>query len=150
MNPDWEDAEIEQCAEDAVKNWWHGCMGDYCGAKLPEGVCAQKCIPPFEEDLKVCDGKFLSGWFWDKIRMKHIKKILLDALANGEITQIEHYKCVMGPGGPADTWERCTADCICDQPFCNCVPPEEGMSSETWFQPNLRDTTITCYPDPEE
>ena len=78
------------------------------------------------------------------------QKILLDALANGEITQIEHYKCVMGPGGPADTWERCTADCICDQPFCNCVPPEEGMSSETWFQPNLRDTTITCYPDPEE
>ena len=71
-------------------------------------------------------------------------------MANGEITQIEHYKCVMGPGGPADTWERCTADCICDQPFCNCVPPEEGMSSETWFQPNLRDTTITCYPDPEE
>ena len=73
-----------------------------------------------------------------------------EALANGEITQIEHYKCIMGPGGPADTWERCTADCICDQPFCNCVPPEEGMSSETWFQPNLRDTTITCYPDPEE
>ena len=76
--------------------------------------------------------------------------LLLDALANGEINQIEHYKCVMGPGGPGPTWEQCTAECICDQPFCNCVPPEEGTSSETWFQPNLRDTTITCYPDPEE
>ena len=73
MNPDWEDAEIEQCADDAVRNWWHGCMGDYCGAKLPEGVCAQKCIPPFEEDLKVCDGKFFSGWVWDRIRVKHMK-----------------------------------------------------------------------------
>ena len=56
MNPDWEDAEIEQCAEDAMRNWWHVCMGDYCGAKLPEGVCAQKCIPPFEEDIMKCDG----------------------------------------------------------------------------------------------
>ena len=73
MNPDWEDAEIEQCAEDAVRNWWHGCMGDYCGAKLPEGVCARKCIPPFEEDIKVCDGKFFSGWVWDRIKVNHIK-----------------------------------------------------------------------------
>ena len=71
MNPDWEDAEIEQCAEDAMRNWWHVCMGDYCGAKLPEGVCAQKCIPPFEEDIMKCDGEFVFGlgystwvWFW--------------------------------------------------------------------------------------
>jgi len=61
-NPDWEDAEIEQCAEDAMRNWWHGCMGDYCGAKLPEGVCAQKCIPPMEEDIMKCDGKFVLGF----------------------------------------------------------------------------------------
>ena len=66
MNPDWEDAEIEQCAEDAMRNWWHVCMGDYCGAKLPEGVCAQKCIPPFEEDIMKCDGEFVvdSVRFW--------------------------------------------------------------------------------------
>ena len=86
----------------------------------------------------------------DRPLFTRIQISTLNALANGEITQGEHYKCVMGPGGPGPTWEQCTAECICDQPFCNCVPPEEGMSSETWFQPNLRDTTITCYPDPEE
>lgn len=53
----------------------------------------------------------------------------------------------MGPGGPGATWEKCTADCICDQPFCNCVPPErrdeirKGVTKK-W---DLRDTTIICY-----
>ena len=64
-------------------------------------------------------------------------------LESGEISKIEHYKCVMGPGGPAETWELCTADCICEQPFCNCEPPETAVGySKNW---NLRDTTIICY-----
>ena len=55
--------------------------------------------------------------------------------------------CIMEPGGPGETWEKCTADCICDQPFCNCVPPErrdeirKGVTKK-W---DLRDTTIICY-----
>ena len=32
--------------------------------------------------------------------------LLLDALANGEINQIEHYKCVMGPGGTSIIWTK--------------------------------------------
>ena len=159
--------ELEQCHVQNVQNWWYGCLGDYCGATLPEGVCAQKCIPPLEEGIALCDGKVffihrsctieaeILADVGQKLCLKTHQAVMphnvfLDALANGEINQIEHYKCVMGPGGPGPTWEQCTAECICDQPFCNCVPPEEGTSSETWFQPNLRDTTITCYPDPEE
>ena len=43
---------------------------------MPDGTCDKRCTPVLEEQLKECD----------------------DALANGEINQIEHYKCVMGPG----------------------------------------------------
>ena len=69
-------------------------------------------------------------------------------LANGEIDNIEHYMCIMGPGGPAETWELCTADCICDQPGCNCIPPESisiqhGTSKYEVY--NLRETEVICY-----
>merc|ERR1712046_148774 len=128
LNDDYDENEIEQCHIETLQKWWYSCLGDYCGATLPEGVCAERCIPPLEEGMAKCD----------------------DALANGEINQIEHYLCVMGPGGPGPTWELCSAECVCEQPFCNCIPPEEGNSSESGFQPNLRDTVIHCYPDPEE
>ena len=49
--------ELEQCHVENVQNWWYGCLGDYCGATLPEGVCAEKCIPPLEEGIALCDGK---------------------------------------------------------------------------------------------
>ena len=48
---------MEQCHIENVQNWWYGCLGDYCGATLPEGVCAEKCIPPLEEGVALCDGK---------------------------------------------------------------------------------------------
>ena len=71
----------------------------------------------------------------------------LDALANGEITQGEHYKCVMGPGGPSETWELCTADCICDQPWCDCTPPDDQTKD---FYPTLKEISFTCYVRPDE
>ena len=43
---------------------------------MPDGTCDKRCTPVLEEQLKECD----------------------DALANGEINEIEHYKCIMGPG----------------------------------------------------
>ena len=74
-------------------------------------------------------------------------KLNLEALANGELNQLEHYMCIMGPGGPGETWEKCTADCICEQPFCNCEPPEDRDQIREGFTRkwDLRDTTIICY-----
>ena len=71
----------------------------------------------------------------------------LDALANGEITQNEHYLCIMGPGGPSDTWDLCTASCICDQPWCDCTPPEDQTKD---FYPTLKEISFTCYVRPDE
>jgi len=100
-------------------------LGDSCGATLPEGVCGELCIPPFEEEVAKCD----------------------EALENGELNQLEHYMCIMGPGGPGETWENCTADCICEQPFCNCEPPEDRDQIREGFTRkwDLRDVTIICY-----
>ena len=74
-------------------------------------------------------------------------KLNLEALENGELNQLEHYMCIMGPGGPGETWEKCTADCICEQPFCNCEPPEDRDQIREGFTRkwDLRDTTIICY-----
>ena len=74
-------------------------------------------------------------------------KLNLEALASGELNQLEHYMCIMGPGGPGETWEKCTADCICEQPFCNCEPPEDRDQIREGFTRkwDLRDTTIICY-----
>ena len=74
-------------------------------------------------------------------------KLNLEALANGELNQLEHYMCIMGPGGPGETWEKFTADCICEQPFCNCEPPEDRDQIREGFTRkwDLRDTTIICY-----
>ena len=130
LNDDFDEIEIEQCHVETLQNWWYGCLGDYCGATLPEGVCAEKCIPPLEEGIALCDGKisndFLASTHFGPSRSDPSghslfeicadSDLFLDALANGEINQIEHYKCVMGPGGPGPTWEQCTAECICDQP----------------------------------
>ena len=57
LNDDFDEIEIEQCHVETLQNWWYGCLGDYCGATLPEGVCAEKCIPPLEEGIALCDGK---------------------------------------------------------------------------------------------
>ena len=50
------------CHVETLQNWWYGCLGDYCGATLPEGVCAEKCIPPLEEGIALCDGKISKTW----------------------------------------------------------------------------------------
>ena len=60
LNDDFDEIEIEQCHVETLQNWWYGCLGDYCGATLPEGVCAEKCIPPLEEGIALCDGKNLT------------------------------------------------------------------------------------------
>ena len=118
--------EKNQCAEDAFRQFWSGCLGDVCGKTMPDGRCGKLCTPPLEDGIAACD----------------------DLLESGEINQIEHYKCVMGPGGPADTWERCFAQCTCDSPWCNCTPPEVAFAQTGYeSQLHLRDTTITCYPD---
>ena len=70
------EAEIAKCSEEAFRHFWYVCLEGGCGANMPDGTCDKRCTPVLEEQLKECD----------------------DALANGEINQIEHYKCVMGPG----------------------------------------------------
>ena len=64
LNDDFDEVEMEQCHIENVQNWWYGCLGDYCGATLPEGVCAEKCIPPLEEGIALCDGKISKTWPW--------------------------------------------------------------------------------------
>ena len=64
LNDDFDEIEIEQCHVETLQNWWYGCLGDYCGATLPEGVCAEKCIPPLEEGIALCDGKISKTWHW--------------------------------------------------------------------------------------
>ena len=49
--------EIDECANQAFLDWWHSCLGEQCGAILPEGVCAERCIPALEEGVAKCDGK---------------------------------------------------------------------------------------------
>ena len=69
-------------------------------------------------------------------------------MENEEINLIEHYQCIFGPGGPADTLETCTAECVCEQPGCNCTPPEDR--AEDVFEIKrfeMRDMIITCYPE---
>ena len=70
------EAEIAQCSDDAFRQFWYVCLEGGCGATLPDGTCGLRCTPKLEEQVKECD----------------------DALANGEINEIEHYKCIMGPG----------------------------------------------------
>ena len=73
----------------------------------------------------------------------------LEALENGELNQLEHknvhYRTQRRV--PGETWEKCTADCICEQPFCNCEPPEDRDQIREGFTRkwDLRDTTIICY-----
>jgi len=113
-----------ECETQAWLDFWFSCLGEQCGATLPEGVCAERCIPPLEEAVEKCD----------------------EMLENGEISNIEHYMCIMGPGGPGETWEICTAECICEQPFCNCEPPETAQVTTGYIKRwDLRDISIICY-----
>merc|ERR1739848_13026 len=118
--------EKMECSNEAFRNFWQNCLGDKCGNTMPDGRCGYECIPPLEDGVAKCD----------------------EALANGEINSIEHYKCVMGPGGPADMFDKCFEDCVCSSPWCNCTPPEIALQQTGFIdQLHLRDTTITCYPD---
>ena len=56
LNEDYSYEEEIECADNAFLNWWHNCLGDNCGATLPEGVCAEKCIPSLEDEIAKCDG----------------------------------------------------------------------------------------------
>ena len=56
-------------------------------AIMPDGSCDAECTPTLEEQIRACD----------------------EQLASGEINAIEHYICVMGPGGPGEQWETCFA-----------------------------------------
>ena len=62
--------ELEQCHVENVQNWWYGCLGDYCGATLPEGVCYGECVPALEEGIQKCDGMNFIFLAW--IRLGHI------------------------------------------------------------------------------
>ena len=82
LNDDFDEIEIEQCHVETLQNWWYGCLGDYCGATLPEGVCAEKCIPPLEEGIALCDGKNLTvrsqTIFWPQhILVRPIRSFLI-------------------------------------------------------------------------
>merc|ERR1719378_1643558 len=113
------------CSEEAFRKFWQDCLGDECGNNMPDGSCGAKCIPPLEDGVAACD----------------------EALENGEINSIEHYKCIMGPGGPADMFDKCFEECVCSSPWCNCTPPEIALRQNGFVeQLHLRDTTITCYP----
>ena len=54
---------------------------------MPDGSCDAECTPTLEEQIRACD----------------------EQLASGEINAIQHYMCVMGPGGPGEQWETCFA-----------------------------------------
>jgi len=49
--------EIDLCGNQAFADFWYSCLGQQCGANLPEGVCAERCIPPLEDAVMKCDGK---------------------------------------------------------------------------------------------
>ena len=55
-NDDYTEEDVGICADNAFLNFWHVCLGDTCGATLPEGVCADECIPALEEEVAKCDG----------------------------------------------------------------------------------------------
>ena len=139
-NDDYTEEDVGICADNAFLNFWYVCLGDTCGAELPEGVCADECIPALEEEVAKCDGMI---WVFRQTYPNTIP----EAFENGELNRLEHYMCIMGPGGPGETWEKCTADCICEQPFCNCEPPEDRDQIREGFTKkwDLRDTTIICY-----
>ena len=118
------EAAIAECSNDAFRQFWYVCLEGGCGAIMPDGTCDARCTPTLEEEVKVCD----------------------DAFEGGELDEIEYYKCVMGPGGPAEKWESCFADCTCEMPWCNCTPPETAALQTGYSEKlSMRDTTIICY-----
>ena len=48
--------QIDDCHNEAFFDWWHGCLGQQCQAKLPKGVCFKRCGPPFQNEALKCDG----------------------------------------------------------------------------------------------
>ena len=66
-------------------------------------------------------------------------------MVNGEITILEYAECL---SKHIDDMEDCTAECICEQPGCNCTPPENTQDqTEVIDRYELRDMIITCYPE---
>ena len=104
--------EIKECENQAMMDYWFSCLGEQCGAHLPEGLCLNTCVPLAGNGLAKCD----------------------EMLENGEINGPQHLKCLLEQ---VDIFEECFETCFCDQPYCNCEPPESN--------PDSRDLIIHCY-----
>ena len=48
--------EILECDNQALSDFWYSCLGERCGANLPDGTCGDKCTPILIEEVTKCDG----------------------------------------------------------------------------------------------
>merc|ERR1712080_14391 len=106
------DEAVDACVEDAIHDLAQ-CADHICGSHIPDGTCFNECVPPMEDTIDNCEEEY----------------------ENGNITLPELVQCAQDA---TDEWERCTAICACQQPWCQaCELPENGIKT-------LYDITIEC------